>query len=165
MMEELFHKSDRKLDELINEMRATKQRLAGLGQDARQPCLAMEEDVPSNTKTEGAAAAVQAMHRDSYSANRIDPDLKRSTSFGDDFTRPPPLPCSRNDALVGNGAAAPKSCISSFEMRTPTAAGDLLPPGKTSTATVTILHQLPLCSTEEISLRTSIQYASYYSTF
>ena len=47
-------------------MRETKQRLSGLEQDARQPRLAMEVDMSSDTKpgerTEGAAAAVQAMH-------------------------------------------------------------------------------------------------------
>ena len=51
-----------KMGELADKMRATKQRLAGLEQDARQPRLAMEADVPSDTKTrertEGAAAAV-----------------------------------------------------------------------------------------------------------
>ena len=152
-------------------MRATKQFLGGVEEDARQPRLTMEGDVSSDTKThertEGAAAAVQATHGDSCSANRIDPDLKRSTSCGDDFTEPPALPCSRDDALIGNGAAASKSCISPLEMRTPTAAGGLLSTGKTSTTTMTILHQLRLwfCPTKDINLRTSIQYDSYYSTF
>ena len=152
-------------------MRATKQRLAGLQQHAWQPRLAVKADVPSDTKTcertDGAAAAVQAMHRDSYSANLVDSDPKRSTSFGDDFTGPPAPPCSRDDALVGNGFASPKSCLSSLEMRTPTAAGGLLLTSKTSTATITILHQLPLwfCPPEEMNLGTLIQYATYYSTF
>ena len=39
-----------KLDELADEMRATKQCLAGLVQDPRQSRLAMEADVPSDTK-------------------------------------------------------------------------------------------------------------------
>ena len=51
---------------LANEMRGTRQRLAGLEQDARQPLLAMEADGQADTKTpertEGAAKAVQAMH-------------------------------------------------------------------------------------------------------
>ena len=72
----------------------------------------MEADAPSDTKTcertEGTAVAVQAMYGDNVSANRVDSDPKSSTSFGDDFTGPPVLPCSRDDALVGNGAAAPK---------------------------------------------------------
>ena len=44
------------------------QLLANLEQDAWQPCLAMEADVPADKKTreptEGAATAVQAKHRD-----------------------------------------------------------------------------------------------------
>ena len=112
-----------KMNELAEEMRATKQRLVGLEQDARQPRLAMEADVPADKKTrertKGAATAVQAMHGDSFSANRVDLDPKRSTSFGDDFTGPPALPCSRDDALVGNGTAAPKSCLPPLEMRSP----------------------------------------------
>ena len=47
-------------------LRATERRSASLEQDARQPRLAMEADVPSDTKTcqrtEGAAAAVQAKY-------------------------------------------------------------------------------------------------------
>ena len=39
------------MDELADEMRATKYRLAGLEHDARQPRLAIEVDVPSDTKT------------------------------------------------------------------------------------------------------------------
>ena len=54
-------------------MRATEQCLAGLEQDAWQPRLAMEADVPGNVpadkktreRTEGAATAVQAKHGDS----------------------------------------------------------------------------------------------------
>ena len=65
------------MNELVDEMRATKQRLAGLEQDARQPCLVMEADEPSDTKncerTKGAAAAVQAKHGDSCSARRSKP--------------------------------------------------------------------------------------------
>ena len=134
------------LDELADEMRAIKQRLAGLEQDTRQLHLAMEADVPSDTKTrectEGAAAVVQAKHGDSCSAKRIQAGPTSSTSFGDDFTRSPALPCSRDDALVDNGTAAPKSCLSSLEMRTPTAT-----------------------ATEEINLRASKQYATDYSSF
>ena len=40
-----------KMDELAEEMKATEQRLAGLEQDARQPRLTMETDVPLDTKT------------------------------------------------------------------------------------------------------------------
>ena len=52
-------------------------------------------------------------------------------------------------------------------MRTPIAAGGLLPAGKTSTATTTIFQQLPLgfCLTKEIKSRTSNQYPMDYSSF
>ena len=112
MISELFDKSDRKLDELTDGIRAIKQRLVGLEQDARQPLLAMEAGVLSDTKsrerTGGAAAAVQAMHGDSCFANRVDSNPKRSTSFVDAFTGPLALHCPRDDALVGNGAATPE---------------------------------------------------------
>ena len=39
MIKELFVKSDRKSDELTEKMRAVRQRLAGLEQDARHPVL------------------------------------------------------------------------------------------------------------------------------
>ena len=146
--------------------------LASLEQDARQPRLAMEADGPADTKTrertESAATAVQAMHGDSCSANRVDPDPMCSTSFGDDCTGPPTLPCSREDGLVDNGAAAPKSCLSLLEMRSPTAAGGLLPTGETSTATRTTFDYSTLwfCQTEAAhSRRTSILSAWYDSSF
>ena len=130
MMEELFDKSGRKLDELTEEMRVADQRLPSLEQDARQPRLAMEADVLADKKTrertEGAAKAVQLVHGDNCSANRVDSDPMCSTSFGDDSTGPPTLPCSWDDAQVGNGAAAPKSCLSPLEMRSPIATGGLL---------------------------------------
>ena len=97
------------------------QRLANLEQNPWQRRLAMEEDVPADKeiheRTEGVATAVQAMHRDSWFANRVDPDPKCSTSFGDKFTEPPALPCSRDDALEGDGSVTVKSCISSLEIR------------------------------------------------
>ena len=104
------------LDEVAEEMRATGQRLASLDQGARHPRLAMEAGVPAYKKTrertEGVATAVQAKHGDSCSANRVDSDPMRLTSFGDDSTGPLTLSCLRDDALVSNGAAAPKSCLS-----------------------------------------------------
>ena len=105
----------------------------------QQPRLAMEADVKAAKKTrertEDAAAAVQAKHGDSCSAQRVQVGLKCSTSFGGDSLGPPALPCSRDNALVGNGAAASKSCLSPLKMRTPTAAGGVLPTETTSTAT------------------------------
>ena len=55
-----------------------------------------------------------------------------------------------------------------LEMRTPTDAGGLLPTGKASTTTRITYDQprLRFCPTEETSSkRTSIQHASYYSSF
>ena len=162
---------DEAFEEITEDMRRINQRLASLEQDARQPRIAMESDVKADKKTrvrtEGAAAAVQAKHGDSCSAKRAQAGSKRSTSFSDDSTKPPALPRSRNDALVGNGATAPKSCFSLLEMGTPTVAGGLLPTGKTSTATMSIFQQLPLgfCLTKEIKSRTSNHYAIVNSSF
>ena len=104
----------------------------------------MEANGPAGTKTrertECAAKAVQAMHGDSFSTNRVDPDPMCSTSFGVK-AEPPALPC-RDDFLVENGAAAPKSCLPPLKMRSPTAASGLLPVGMTFTATRTTFHQL-----------------------
>ena len=97
----------------------------------------MEADGPADEKTrertEGAAKAVQMIHGDSFSANRIDPDPMCSISFGVKV-EPPALPC-RDNVSVENRAAAPKSCLSPLEMRTTTAAGGVLPTGETSTPT------------------------------
>ena len=55
-----FDQQDEKLDELTKKMRETRQRLAGLEQEARQPRLATEGDVEPDTRiykrTEDAAA-------------------------------------------------------------------------------------------------------------
>ena len=114
------------------------QRLTRPEYDARQPLLAMEADGPVKTKTrertENAATAVQAMYGDSCSADQFDLDLMCCTSFGDDCAVPPAPPYSWENVLVDNGAAAPKSCLPSGEMRSPTAAGGLLPTGKASIA-------------------------------
>ena len=139
-MAELYrtdYKSDRKLDELTENMISTRQRLVGLEQDARQSRLAMEADVPTGTKirkrTE-AAAADQAKHGDSCSAKRVDAGPPMClTSFGDDSTEPSALPC-RDDVMVDKGAAAPTPRLSPVEMRTPIATGGLLRAGTAATA-------------------------------
>ena len=168
--EELRRVPSKSMSEAFGEfkegLRRIDQRLASLEQDARQPRLAMEASVPADKKsrerTEGAVTAVQAKRGGSCSAKRVHPGPKSSTSFGLK-AEPPALP-RRDDVLVDNGAAMPKSCPSPLEMRTPRAAGGFLSTGKTSTATMTILHHMVLwfCPTEEINLRTSIQYVSYY---
>ena len=139
MTEELFDKPDRELDELTDKMRATKQRLVGLEQSARQLRLAMEADESSVMKTrertEGAAAAAQAKNRDSCFANSVQGNRMGLTSFGDDFTGPPAFPCTKDKALADKGAATPKPCLSSVKMHSRTATGGLLPAGKASTTT------------------------------
>ena len=147
-----------KMDELTEDLRKIDQRVASLEHDARQPRLAMEADVPADNKnherTEGAATAVQAKHGDSCTAKRVQAGPTCSTNFGVK-AEPSALPC-RDDVLVENGAAAPKSYFSSLEIRTPTAAGGLLPTKKNSTATRTTFHYLPLWfyPSEEINLKT-----------
>ena len=60
--------------------------------------------------------------------------------------------------MVQNDAAAPKSCLPSLEMRSPTASGGLLPSGEASTDTRTTFKQPPLrfYSTEEMDSKTSL---------
>ena len=119
--------------EFKENLKSIDQLLAGVEQDARHPHLAMEADVPADTKTrertEGAAQAVQTVNEDSLSEKGIQDGLKSSTTFGQKL-EPTTLPC-RDDVVVNNGAAAPKLCLSPLEMRSPTAAGGLLPTGKT----------------------------------
>ena len=129
-------------------MRAIIQRLGGVEQDARQLRLTTEADVPTDAKTckhMEDDAADQVKYRNSYSGKRIDAGPPMClTSFGNDFTESPALPCCRDDAMVDKGTAAPKTCLSPVEMRTPTAVGGLLPAGMASIVTQTTLHQLPL---------------------
>ena len=125
----------------------------------------MQEDIKTRERTDGAAPAVQAMHGDSFSANRVDPGPKTtSTNFGVK-TEPPALSC-RDDVVVENGAAAPKSCLSPLKMRTTTAAGGLLPTGETTIATWATLDQTTLWFylIEEKTLRTLSSYALYYNS-
>ena len=65
---------------------------------------------------------------------------------------PPDLPC-RDDVLVERGDAAPRSCLPSLEIRSPTAAGGLLPTGEASTATRTTSNKplLRFYATEEMT--------------
>ena len=63
------------------------------------------------------------MHGNSCTAQRIQDRPKISTCFGV-MVKPPAFSC-RDDVLVKNGAAAPKSCPPSLEMRPPTVAGGL----------------------------------------
>ena len=130
--------------------------LASQGQDAWQPRLAMEADGPANTKTrertEGAATAVQAMRGDSCTtAQKVQDGPKTSITFGVEAELPD-LPC-RDDVLVEGGDAAPTSSLPSLEICTTTAAGGLVPTGKTSTATRTTPNEplLRFYATEEMN--------------
>ena len=169
-----FREIRAQFDKLKESMRRLEQLLISQEQDARQPRLAMDADGPANTKTrertEGATTAVQAMRGDSCTAEqKVRDGSKTSFTFGVE-AEPPDLRC-REDVLVEDGAMAPKSCLPSLEMRTTTAAGGLVPTGKTSTATETNFNQPPLrfCSTEETNLKanckkTSSPYVSYDSS-
>ena len=98
----------------------------------------------------------RAISVDSSSANQVDSDQMYLTTFGDGFPGPPVFPCSIDDALVDNSAAAPNSCLSPVKMRMLTTTCGLLPTGKASTALITIFDQLPLwfCLTKEMKFRT-----------
>ena len=170
MVKELFDKSDRRLEKLTENLKNMNQRVASLEQDARQPRPAMEADGPADTKTrermEDAAKAIQAKHGDSYTAPRVHDGPKTSTCFGVK-AEPSALPY-RDNVLVENSAAAPKSCLPPSEMRSPTAVDGLLPTGEASIATRITFNQPPLrlYSTKETnSKKTSTQYASYDSSF
>ena len=174
-MDSYFDRWNRKLDEILDEMIVMDPHIISLEQDARQPRPAMKADGPASTKTrertEGAATAVQAMCGDSCFVDRVDPDPMCATSSDDDCTGPPAPPCSGENALVDNGAAAPKSCLPFLGMRSPSAAGGLLPTSETSSAMRTTFNQPPLrfYSTEETgsktNWRTRILYVSYDSSF
>ena len=101
------------LDECTEKIIETRQRSASLEQGVQQPRLAFEAFVKSNKKTrkrtEGAAAAEREIGVD-ISPAQVDTDPIRLTSFGEDSTGPPPLVCTRDDALGDDSAAAPKPC-------------------------------------------------------
>ena len=159
---------DKNMDEIT---RLLEQHLTRLEHDARQPRLVVLVDGLANSKTcermEGAATAVQAMHGDSFSASRVDPGSKTNSSSFGVKAEPLALPC-RDDVLVENGAAAPKSCLPSLEMRSPTAADSLLPTGEASIATRTTFNQPPLrlsSTVETNSKKTSTPHVLYDSSF
>ena len=171
LMKSHFDQQDKKLNELMERVKGIRKRSAGLEQEARQPCLTTEADAPTDIKirkrTKDAAEADRVMSGDNSLAE-VDPDPICLASFGEDCTGPPAYPCTRDDALVDNGAEVPKPCLSPAELRTLTAADGLLPTGKDSTTERITYHQprLRFCPAEEtISERTSTQYVSYYSSF
>ena len=115
------------------DLRSMSQGLAGLEHGARQPLLAIEADGPADKKTrertEGAVRAVQAMHGDLFPANRVQARPK-TTSISYGVKVEPPALLGRDDVVVENDAAAPKSCLSPLEMPTTTTAVAYSPPVK-----------------------------------
>ena len=167
-LDKAFHKYFGQKLENSEEMRATDQRPADAEHDARQTTSRHGDRRKTryqDSQVYGRRCSRSRKTGDNSSA-QVDPDPRCLISFGDDSAEPLPLPC-RDDVLVDKGVAAPKPCISAVEMHTLTATGGLLPAGTASSATRTNSHQPPLwfCTTEEIDLRTSIQYATTYSSF
>ena len=165
---------NRKLKEITDEKRSMDQHETSLEQDARQQRLALEGDGRANMKTcertEGAATAEQAMRGDNFFARRVKPGPKTNSTSVGMMAEPPALPC-RDGILVENGDVLPKSCLTFLEMRSPSAAGGLLPTGEAFSATRTILNKPPLrfYSTEETdsktNWRTRTRYVLYDSNF
>ena len=119
---------------------------------------------------ESTATAVQVIHGDSCTAQKVQGGPKASISFGVK-AEPPDFPC-RDDVLVEGGDAAPTSSLPSLEMSTTTAAGGLVPTGKTSTATETTSNERRLrfyateeTNPEEKNLWITIPSAWYDSNF
>ena len=170
MMKEALDRWDKKLNEISDKMDelsdVMNQHETRLEHGARQPRLATEADgqqadTRTRQRTEGAATAAQAMRGDRFSARRVEPAPKTySTSVGM-MAEPPALPC-RDDAVVESPF---------LEMRSPSAAGGLLPTGEAFSATRTTLNKPPLryYSTEETdsktNWRTRTRYVSYDSNF
>ena len=168
-IKELFDASDWKLDKLTEKMRDTKQRLAGLEQAAQQPRLTTEADVKTGTKIRKRmedVAAERVISGDNSFA-QVDADSTCLTSFGNDSTVPPALPCPRDDILVDNGAAVPKPCFLPTKMRTRTASSGLLPTDTASTAMRTIFPRpffsWSLGETKKRTSRINNQLAPFWS--
>ena len=100
-------------DEFTEKMRETRHHSANLEQDARQPRFATKENVKPDTKARKGMedVAVERVKSVDNCSAQVATDPMCLTSFGDNFTGPPPLPCTRDDTLVDNSAAAPKSCL------------------------------------------------------
>ena len=127
-------------------------------------------DTNTRERSDGATEAVQAKHGDSCTAQRLQDGPKISTCFGV-MAEPPFLPCT-DGVVVENSVAAPKSCLSPLEMRSPTAAGGLLPTDKVSIVTRTTYNQPPIrlystgeTNSKKTNLRTPILFVSYDSSF
>ena len=130
----------------MEEKSNTNQRQVGQQHEAQQSRLAMLLGVKTEKKTRkrtGGAAAADRVEYGCSSSARDDDGPTSSTSFGK-IAKPPALPIiCRDDALVDEGAEAPKPFISPGEMRTTTTTGGLLPAGTALTAMRTIFPAPP----------------------
>ena len=169
MMKEALDRWDKKLNEISQRM---DQHVTRLEHGARQRRLVTEADgKQADTKTcertDGAATAEQAMPGDNFSARWVEPGPKTNSTSVGMMAEPPALSC-RDDVVVESGPAASKSCLPFLEMRSPSAAGGLLPTGEAFSATRTTLNKPPVryYSTEETdsktNWRTRIRYVSYF---
>ena len=144
-MDSYFDRWNRKLDEILDEMRVMGPHVTSLEQDAWQPRLAMKADGPANTKTRERRRALLRQYKRCMGMAVLPAGLIPTRcvlpASGGDCTVPPAPLCLGENALVDTRTAAPKSCLPSLEIRSPTAAGDLLPTGETSTATRTTFNK------------------------
>ena len=175
-MDESFDRGTSRFDherfDHTEEKSKTNQRLAGLQHEVQQPRLAVEPDVKADKKTrkrtEGAPVDDEK-HGDISSARAVHGPMI-STSFGN-IAEPSALPVCRDDALVDKGAEGTKLCLSPVEMRTLTAAGEILPAGTASTTLRTIFPLPPplwgFCPAEnmDFSKTTAILTSATYSSF
>ena len=136
ILQERFGRSDKQLDGLIGKTRETKQRLADLQYEARQPRLNAEADVQPDPKTckrtEGAAAD-RSKHGDSSFA-RVNDGPTSLTTFGV-IVEPRLLAPEKciGDALVNKGAEAPMPHFPLVKVRMlSSTTGGLLPTDTTS---------------------------------
>ena len=146
-MDKAFDKHFGQKPENLEDLRTNDQRVASLKQDVWQPRLAMEADGLADTKTrertEGAAAAVQAMHGDSFSANRVQTGQK-TTPTSLSVKAEPPTPLAEMTLWSRTALRRPSRVSHLWRCAHPTAASGLLPSGMATTATRTTFHQLPL---------------------
>ena len=121
-------------------------RLAGLQRLAQQPRLTAEADVRPDTKTRERTESVAA---DDYnygdiSSAKVEENPTSLTNFGNIAEPLAPIKCI-GDALVNQGAGAPKQHLQPVEVRMPSsAAGGLLLTGAASTMLRTIFPPPPL---------------------
>ena len=128
-------------------MRTTSQRLAGLQHEGRQPRLASGADAKPGIKTrrQTEEAAVDRVKNGDSSSSRVDDGPTSLTEFGM-IAEPFSMTLEKciGDALINEGAQAPKPHLPPVEVRMLLlAAGGLLPAGTASTTMRTIFLPTP----------------------